>query len=171
MGVQLLETHQVCTSEMSIVGEVLRKMLGLKGLQLADMSVYEMENMKLGILIGGDHYWQMVTGLSIERLRGDVAIESIQGSDSLMNVAHDVGVMKVITEDDRQLSHQVREFWEIEALGIESGTENKMSQEEKEALQFFQETVKETRRYQVRLPGREIKSHLSSNLTITDRTT
>lgn len=109
--VQILETPQVCTSKMSIAGEALRKELELKGLQLADTPVKGIENMELGVLIGGDHYWQMVTG-RIERLRGVVAIESIfrwliQGSVSLMNVvteAPEVGMMKVITDNDCQLS-------------------------------------------------------------------
>lgn len=78
MEVQLLETPQVCTSKMRIAGEALHKELEEKGLQLADMTVNGMENMELGVLIGGDYYWHMVTG-RIERLRGVVAIGSIFG--------------------------------------------------------------------------------------------
>lgn len=74
----------------------------------------------------------MVTG-RIERLRGVAAVESIfgwliQGSVSLMNVvteAQEAGVMKVITEDDCQVSDQVHKFWETEALGIEPVTQSK----------------------------------------------
>lgn len=65
----------------------------------------------------------------------------------------------------------MRKFWEIEAHGIEPMKESKMSQEEEEALQFFKETVKDVKgRYKVRLPWRENKAQLSSNLTIADWT-
>lgn len=166
----------MCTSKMTVAGEALRKELEEKGMQLADTLVNGMENMELGVLIGGDYYWQMVTG-KIDRLRGLVAIESIfgwliQGSVSEMIVVaevHEVGVMQVVTRDDSQLSDQLRLFWEVEALGILPVAEKKMTSEEEEALQFFQETVKDIGgRYEVRLPWCENKKQLTSNLTIAE---
>ncbi|CAL8361130.1 unnamed protein product [Arctogadus glacialis] len=48
--------------ERTIAGEEVRRELERKGLQLADTSVSGMETQELGVLIGGDHYWKIVTG-------------------------------------------------------------------------------------------------------------
>lgn len=47
-----------------------------KGMQLADTAMSGTETLELGVQIGGDHYWEIVSG-KIERLSGSlVALNS-----------------------------------------------------------------------------------------------
>ncbi len=76
VDIDVLETPRVCTSIMRVAGEELRRELERKGMQLADTAVSGMEMQELGVLIGGDHYWRVVSG-KLERLSGSlVALDS-----------------------------------------------------------------------------------------------
>ena len=118
---EMLEIPRVCSSIMRVAGEEVRRELERKGLQLADTSVSGMETQELGVLIGGDHYWKIVTG-KLERL--SVALDSkfgwlIQGTVSMLNVTTeteptDVGTLHVSVGLDEKINHTLRSFWEIE---------------------------------------------------------
>ncbi len=55
----ILETSLVCFSIMRVVGEELCRELELKGMQLVDTVVCGMDS---GVLIRGDHYWEIECG-------------------------------------------------------------------------------------------------------------
>ena len=169
--IEMLETPEVCTSTMTIAGDALRKDLEEKGMQLADTPVSGMEKQELGILIGGDYYWEIVTG-KINRINGAlVALESkfgwlIQGVITVLSTRTEqpTGVLHVGVGEEKMLSDQLRSFWEIESLGIQSKMDGKMNLEDEETLQFFKENIKEVEgRYEVRLPWRTGNVTLSSN--------
>lgn len=74
--VELLETPSVCSSNIKMATEEIRHSLEAKGLQVADHPVRGIEQEGLGLLIGGDYYWNIVSG-HIEGLdNGLVAVES-----------------------------------------------------------------------------------------------
>lgn len=90
VDIDVLETPCVCTSTMRIADEELHRELECKGVQLADTVVSGMEEQELGVLIGSDHYWDVVSG-KIERLCGSlVALDSkcgwlIQVTEAMLN--------------------------------------------------------------------------------------
>lgn len=55
----VLETRRVCSSIMKVAGEEIRRELERKGMQPADTAVSGMETQESGVLIGGDHYWEI----------------------------------------------------------------------------------------------------------------
>lgn len=47
---------------MRVAGEELRRDLERKGMQFSNAAVSTMEMQEVGVLIGGDHYWEIVFG-------------------------------------------------------------------------------------------------------------
>lgn len=72
VDVVVLETPRVCTSIMR-VAEELRRELEQKGMQIADTVVSGMAKQALGVLIGGDQYWEVVSE-KVERLSGSLVV-------------------------------------------------------------------------------------------------
>ena len=175
---EVLEIPRLCSSIMRVAGEEVRRELERKGLQLADTSVSGMETQELGVLIGGDHYWKIVTG-KLERLSESlVALDSkfgwlIQGTVSMLNVTTeteptDVGTLHVSVGLDEKINHTLRSFWEIESIGIMNEKESLKSNEE--ALQLFEKTVQfKEERYEVRLPWKNEDHYLPSNYNVAKR--
>ncbi|CAK6982600.1 uncharacterized protein LOC117444998 [Scomber scombrus] len=62
IDVQLLETPKVSSSIIKMASETIRNDLESKGMPMADVPVRGMESEELGVLIGGDQYWRIVTG-------------------------------------------------------------------------------------------------------------
>lgn len=124
---ELLETRQVSTlTNPKVLDESVRRKLHDKGLQLADIPVNGMETNELGILIGSEHYWKVVTG-RIERVNDTlVLLESkfgwlAQGSiPTNINVSEipDVETINVSVGEEQELSNQLRRFWETESIGV-----------------------------------------------------
>ncbi|KAK0153137.1 hypothetical protein N1851_005184 [Merluccius polli] len=129
-----------------------------------------MESEELGVLIGGDQYWKIVTG-KMEKLEdGLVALESVfewlvQGEVTTLNIvteAVDIELLHVCIEQDQALSNQLRSFWELESLGI--GKEELHSETDETVLKRFEETVKFADGiYEVRLPWKNEHVTTSSN--------
>lgn len=128
MDVDVLETPRVCTSIMRVAGEALRRELEQKGMQMADTVVSGMEKQELGVLIGGDQYWKVVSG-KVERLSGLlVALDSkfgwlIQGTATTLNVTSereitDHGILHVSVGLQEQIHQTLRSFWETESIGF-----------------------------------------------------
>lgn len=96
-----------------------------------------------GILIGGDHYWEIVFG-KLERLSGSlVVLDSkygwlIQETVCLMypqkQKPTDVGTQLVSVGLEEQINHTLRSFRETESIGIIM--ERKSKKSDKEAMQF-----------------------------------
>lgn len=90
--IDVLESPHVCPSIMSVPGAALRRKMDEKGMPLADTLVYIKENQDVGILIGADYYWSIVTGKTERFPNGLVAMDSmfgwlIQGTISTMQVS------------------------------------------------------------------------------------
>jgi len=130
-----------------------------------------MEKECLGILIGGDQYWRVVSGRT-ERLNNVlVALESkfgwlIQGVVSIpvMNVTTapvDVDVLHLSVGEEKNLNDQLHSFWETESLGIQMETERSL---ETDSVWRFNESVKHHQgRYEVGLPWKENNVKLATN--------
>ena len=125
--VELLETPNVCSSNIKTATEEIRRSLEEKGLQVADHPVRGMEQEGLGILIGGDYYWNIVSGRTERLDNGLVAVESkfgwlIQGTVSIpvMNVTTetvDVNALHISVGEEQALTEQLRSFWEPNRWG------------------------------------------------------
>ncbi|GFY46040.1 uncharacterized protein TNIN_17911, partial [Trichonephila inaurata madagascariensis] len=141
----------------------------LKSLQLADS--YEYKENKIVILIGSDFYFDVVTG-RIKRLNNKlVASETIfgwciQGQGDFQN---QLLSMEIIVKE-KSISDQMREFWELENLGINVDSENKDSMVE-EIMRKFEEGISyKDKRYKVKLPWKpEMKNALHNNKEVASR--
>ncbi|KAI3361691.1 hypothetical protein L3Q82_002048 [Scortum barcoo] len=167
--IEAVETPQVCSAVIKVPGKPLQEELERKGLQLADFSLDGSDDPELSVLIGGDFYWQVVSG-KVQRLTYSlVAIESsfgwaLQGPVSTSSVT-DATCMHISLEEDTQIAKQLHAFWEVESLGIVH--EKAKSPEETEALQNFEQTVTHNNgRYQVELPWRPDKPDLPDNFRV-----
>ena len=170
IDVQLLETPKLSSSMITAPNENIRKDLEAKGMSIADVPITGMESMELGVLIGGDQYWKMVTG-KMERLNeGLVALESVfgwlvQGEVTTLNIITevvDIEVMHISVGEEQALSDQLRNFWEIESLGIHMKEMN--SEKEEMAVKLFKENVKFIgERYEVTLPWKDEQVNIASN--------
>ena len=143
---ELLETPNVCASKLQIADAKVRRALETKGRQVADIPIRGMD-MELGILIGGDYYWKIVTG-QMERMSDTlVALEStfgwlLQGTATVLNTTVetlDIGMMHVSVAEDISLSDQLRTFWETESIGIYTDKEPLTMDDE--AMKKFRQTV------------------------------
>lgn len=90
--IDVLESPQVYPSIMSMPGDALCRKMDERGMPLADILVYGMENQDVGILIGAYCYWRAVTGQTERFPDGLVAVDSmfrwlIQGTISSMQVS------------------------------------------------------------------------------------
>ena len=100
----------------------------LQDLELAD-PVSEGETLKIDLLVGSDHYWDLVTGRVKPGSRGPTAIETKMGwilsgpvDPPVMNTAVSVcstHTLKVeVCPADSTLDDQLQKFWELETLGV-----------------------------------------------------
>ncbi|KAI3375601.1 hypothetical protein L3Q82_003921 [Scortum barcoo] len=167
--IEAVETPQVCSAVIKVPCKPLQEEVERKGLQLADFSLDGSDDPELSVLIGGDFYWQVVSG-KVQRLtKSLVAIESsfgwtLQGPVSTSSVT-DATCMHISLEEDIQIAKQLHAFWEVESLGIVH--EKSKSPEETEALQNFEQTVTHNNgRYQVELPWRPDKPDLPDNFRV-----
>ena len=99
----------------------------LAGLDLADSSSLE-DNLDIGILIGADQYWKLVTGKIRQEGTGPTAIETKLGwllSGPVPGVSHggtsvnfaSTQVLKVECSDF-DLDKTLKAFWDLDTLGI-----------------------------------------------------
>ena len=141
----------------------------LISLGIAD-SADSSSRLPVDILIGCDHYWELVTGGVCRSENGPTAIHTKLGWVlSGPTPTHDVGVHSstcVVTThtlqvdsqlaDSTQLTEQLRSFWELESLGIH--------EEEKTLYDDFATTVSfQDGHYKVPLPWKEFHEPLADN--------
>lgn len=108
---------------MRVAGEELRTELENKGMSLADAAVSGIETEELGVLNGGDSYWDIVSGKTERLSKGMVAIDSkfgwlIQGTvtvDFACAEPTETDIMHVSVED---INNTLRSFWDLESIGI-----------------------------------------------------
>ena len=131
----------------------------LQGLQLADSSD---SNECIDVLIGSDHYWDIVRGDTVRGEFGPIAIDSKFGwllsgpsNNGLYNETCTTNL--VIGRSDNQfettqdpLVNTLKTFWETESIGI------KGEREPKEFIESFNESVHfNGKRYEVELPRKQ----------------
>ena len=103
----------------------------LQDLELADDCPVDHNSDTIDVLIGSDHYWDVVTGGIIRGIDGSVAIstnlgwllsgpsESMEGGYTVSNlVVEGREVDNGPTQDDAILIRDLCRFWETEAIGI-----------------------------------------------------
>ncbi|XP_040077410.1 uncharacterized protein LOC120849287 [Ixodes scapularis] len=157
--IEALEVPHICSDVMNNPSEELR---GLPDdMNLADGELWGNPCEEgISLLIGADHFWDIVNG-SVKRLDGKLmAVDTILGwtlqgpltSTSATIYSSATGVMRVTVSEtnDAESSAQLRSFWEPEHIGI---ADNVAKTSETELLSEFKKSVKfGNERCQVSLP-------------------
>lgn len=143
----------------------------LMGLELADLSSPELSK-PVDMLIGSDHYWQVVTGTICRGANGPIAVQTKLGwvlsgpfsQDETTQSTINLSVAHVLhaeshSIESRALDDQLREFLELEALEIQN--------EERTLYDDFTAAVRfEDGRYKVPLPWKEFHDPLPDNYAL-----
>lgn len=153
-----LTTHTVSTCSM-MYGHLVQ-------LDLADIS--QEETLEVDVLIGSDFYWEFVTGEVIRGQSGPVAVKTTLGwvlsgpagmtgqRKSTVSLAT-THTLRVEGVTNKVLDTTLRSFWEFKSLGIQSPTNDPVSDQ-------FASTIKmKGGRYEVSLPWREYHDPLPDN--------
>ena len=125
------------------------------------------------VLIGADQYWSVVTGRVRQGSEGPTAIETrvgwilsgpvensavLQSFTTSLLSSHSLRVDAV--SDNKDLNENLKQFWELEAMGICSSHENSVHDK------FVQEITFKNGRYEVSLPWRENSQELPVNFDV-----
>ena len=142
----------------------------LADLNLADYSRVG-DELQIDVLIGSDHYWQLVTGQVIHGQSGPTAIDTHLGwvlsgpvcSDAnLRDLHYPAHSMLVHTSDESSMDNVLKNFWELESLGILPA--------EPSVYDTFKQSIKfDNGRYEVCLPWRSKETRPPSNLQLATR--
>ena len=138
------------------------------GLDLAD-SDEGSSHLPVDVLIGCDHYWDLVTGSVCRTEKGPTAIHTklgwvlfgpaLQSSAMLCSSTHTTTTHLLRVEsqptESTQLDEQLKAFWELESLGIQ---EEKTLYDEFATNVTFQDGC-----YTVLLPWKEFHKSLTDN--------
>ena len=140
-------------------------------MQLADIAVSGMETQESGVLIGGGHYWEIVSGKLKHLYESLVALDSkfgwlIQRTVSALNVASEIEPVDVGTLHVCRIGRTYKlSFWETESIGIVTEKESKKSDEK--TMQFFEQSLLfKGGRYEVSLPRKIENNDLHSNYDV-----
>jgi len=135
----------------------------LKNLELADSGSGVLE---IDILVGTDHYWEIITGETIRSQIGPTAVNSklgwiLSGPTSKSpnhSAVNNVHTMKVNLHNQTDcLDEIVKRFWDLETLGIKE-TETDVIDEIVQKI-----TLNEEGRYEVSLPFKETSPIIPDN--------
>ncbi|XP_055948609.1 uncharacterized protein LOC129981696 [Argiope bruennichi] len=144
----------------------------LKPLQLADIIDYRGKN--ISILIGVDYYYEIVSG-RIKRLNNKlVTTETIFGwcLQGHVGLSNDLMTMKIVV-DEKDISDQLKQFWDLENLGVEGVEEDDFEKHtvDKEIMKQFEENiVYQNKRYTVKFPWKtNMKEYLANNFKVSKR--
>ena len=147
----------------------------LVGLDLADFSESS-SCLPVDLLVGCDHYWDLVTGSICHGEKGPTAVHTKLGwvlsgpavstsamlcSTTCVTSTHTLSVVSQATESSL-LVEQLKAFWELETLGI---------QEEERSLydEFVTNITFQDGRYKVMLPWKEYHNILPDNYRLSLR--
>lgn len=172
--VEALEVPCICADIMTAPSESSVAHMMNEGMNIADASRGAHTEDGISLLIGADYYWAIVTG-SVKRLSPTLmAVDTtfgwtLQGqagttrSTAICSSAANVMRVIVTNETDKDISAQLRSFWELEHLGIKDTQATTCQQDA--VLQHHKETTKyEDGRYQVALPWKPAAEKLTDNL-------
>jgi hypothetical protein len=145
------------------IGESVRKYTHLQGLDLAE-PVSKGELIEFDVLIGLDHYWNIVTGETIRGASGPIAVYTKLGwilsgptsADSTSLMVHTLVTGVRAIEGKSQLEEQLKSFWDLESIGI-SDKNTTIFEQFKDHITF------DGIRYEVTLPWRDDISLQSDN--------
>ena len=175
MSVELHVVPKICSPISQQTIEIAQSMYNhLIGLKLSD-STDGNANLDIQVLIGGDQYWNFVTGKTIRSFEGPVAMETFLGwvLSGPVNIATQAmstnlicssSVMKLgcrlpePVNGEKTILTKINEFWETENLGL-SGTERLVVKEFQESISF------DGNNYHVRLPWKCDPDVLPDNFT------
>jgi hypothetical protein len=160
----LLTTPVICEPvNCEFVSDSVRNCKHLQNIELAKPAG-DGETIEFDILIGLDHYWDLITGEIIKGLDGPTAVYSKLGwilsgptiteSNVLMTHILTTGV-KAAGEKSR-LEEQLKSFWELESLGI-------LEHEASLYDQFKNHVTHDGVRYEVTLPWKSNVTSLPDN--------
>ena len=153
-----------------IIDVAAQKYAHLSNLKLADSNAKN-EPLNIDILIGSDFYWSIVNGQVIKGVSGPVAISSKIGyilngpvhserSDEVS--VFQTHVMRVQTEQIPDIKEVNKNFWNIEATGVD-----KNNFENNRVIENFSSEIKfENGRYDVKLPFKENFEVIEDNYAI-----
>ena len=139
----------------------------LSGLELADSGDISGE-LEIDILVGSDHYWEVVTGRIIRGASGPAAVETRLGwvlSGPVEGVAQESTAINFVSThtlrvdaftEQQSLEEGLRRFWELESLGI-------LKDEQSVYDTFTQQISFKQGRYEVHLPWKESHPLLPDN--------
>ena len=128
----------------------------LAGLELADKS-NDAQLLRVDILIGSDHYWDLITGGLRRGTEGPTAVQTTLGwilsgpvsSTDHTDVSHQLLTGSLLNDskelESRALEETMRSFWELESFGIPA-TDQSLYDEFCNSVKF------QDGRYEVRLP-------------------
>lgn len=146
----------------------------LHGLELADNS-HGSEELSVDLLIGADFYWHFVTGETVRDvnpgpvailtklgyvLSGPVNVSIHEQHESTINLT-ETHVLKISSTavDDRSLNSEIKQFWDLESLGIRPNEETVVEQ-------FSRDVHFNGERYEVSLPLKENHELLPDNFQV-----
>jgi len=144
----------------------------IAGLKLADPGETVGE-LKVDVLIGSDHYWEVVTGKIVEGQGGPVAIETKLGwvlsgpidkltpmSTAINLISSDTHTLSIdVHSEPESLEQCLKQFWVLESLGI--------SKDEPSVCErFIQQISFDGERYCVTLPWKNEPPDLPDNLVL-----
>ena len=143
----------------------------LAGLDLADSSSLE-DNLDIGILIGADQYWKLVTGKIRQEGTGPTAVETKLGwvlYGPVPGVSHggtsvnfvSTHVLKVECSDC-DLDTTLKAFWDLDTLGIKDNVSSVYED-------FIQTIDFKNGRYCVHLPWKSVHPVLSDNFELSQK--
>lgn len=147
------------------------KLMDKKGYKLCDPpSQAKLGETNVEILVGGDYYWEIVTG-QIERFSKNlVCLETkfgwvIQGPITTPSLKINNSVVRVGLVNLGKTSDMMKSLWELEALGIDGNpqvepVDTKIMEKFKEDIEF------KSGRYHVKFPWRVEKEVLSNNIAV-----
>ncbi|XP_015926265.2 uncharacterized protein [Parasteatoda tepidariorum] len=174
---EALETPNISNAVVCVPAKDIKTQCYKNKIHLADKSFRD-KHLQLSLLIGSDYYWKVVTG-KIQRLSGTlVACETIlgwtvNGSSAMPNqmiTQSSANVMKIAVDtiesnSDIESNLILRNFWELESLGIKNDVGAK--ERENEVLNKFNESIcLKDNRYEVKLPFNERVEELEDNYEI-----
>ncbi|XP_069138142.1 uncharacterized protein [Argopecten irradians] len=153
------------------------KLPHLKGLKLAH-PVSADETFEVSLLIGADHYWDIVQD-KVVRGKGPIAVKSkigylvsgpYQGTSSL-NQRQNMSVMNVLVSHKKD-ECDLEKFWKVESLGIQK-KDDKTEDESCTYLENYKQSCIEFRgnKYIAKLPWRDDHSPLPTNKEVARRRT
>ncbi|KAL3238012.1 hypothetical protein MRX96_048115 [Rhipicephalus microplus] len=166
---EALKIPEICSDELLVPERVIKE-VKVKVVGLADVTLLpaNLEQNGIGILIGADYYWSLVTG-EVHKLQGGlVAINThfgwtLQGTVPYGNTSATItAVRAVVAENKFAMTTQLKSFWELESMGIVDLVPR--NQEQEEVHKAFESSIKFTNgRYEEALPWRPIDFHLAGN--------